>query len=266
VEAVEIPVSADLEAGYGSNTEEIVASVEAALDCGIVGINLEDGTADPENPLFDVETMQERIAAIRAAAKKRGLPLVINARTDVFLTQAFAEEQRLPQAIERGNRFRESGADCVFVPGGLTQEAISELVAEIDAPLNVVANPAISIPVVPDVKELQDLGVARVSVGSGVLRATLAYVQRIAAEVLHTGIYQTMQQELEAANAPLAYQRAIGRSPGRQWTLWRQDDHGNRFAVESFSIRSLAQARLREFESRSHHQVYWLESSASEQP
>lgn len=210
--AIDVPLTADMEAGYGTTTEEVVAAMHGALDAGAVGVNIEDGTGDPSAPLAPPELLAERIAAIRAAVDARGVRLVINARTDVFLRSVGAPDERLARAIERGNRYRAAGADCVFVPGGLERETIRTLAVELDAPLNVVANPAISVPVVPPIPELQELGVARVSVGSGLLRSTLALTLRVAREALGAGTYERMAGELAGDDAPLAYELAIGRA------------------------------------------------------
>lgn len=210
VGAVDVPVNADMESGYGSTIEEIVASISRAVACGVAGINIEDGTPSDASPLLDPGEFADRITAIRVAMSTMGVPLVINARTDVYLRAVGSPEERLRTTIERANTYFEAGADCVFVPGGLTRETIAELVREIAGPLNVVANPAISNPVVPSVAELAALGVARVSVGSGLMRTALAVTRRAAQEVL-SGSYQTMIDELGAPGAAESYEIAIGR-------------------------------------------------------
>ncbi len=210
VAAVDVPVSADLEAGYGNSTEEIAARVERALETGLVGLNFEDGTGDPEHPLVPTELQAERLAAIRACADAHDLPLVVNARTDVVLARVGPREARLEASIARGNAYFAAGADCVFVPGGLEREEIATLVQGLNGPLNVVANPALSVPIVPPVDELAKLGVARVSIGSGAMRTTLSVIQRIARELLGTGTYELMRQELARDGAPQAYRAAIG--------------------------------------------------------
>ncbi|MCP3919732.1 MAG: hypothetical protein GY711_29715 [bacterium] len=118
---------------------------------------------------------------------------------------------RLDEAQRRGNAYLAAGADCVFVPGGLSRDDIEQLVRGLDGPLNVVANPAISVPVVPTIPELDALGVARVSIGSGALRSALALAltRRIAAELLGPGTYDAMRTELEAPEAGAAYEMAI---------------------------------------------------------
>ncbi len=208
--ALRIPLSADMEAGYGSDPAEVVEAIGRIIAVGAIGINIEDGTGDPAAPLIETSRLCERIRAIRAASAEK-LHLVINARTDVYLASVGDEGRRLAHTIERGNAYREAGADCVFVPGGLSRETIATLVREIDAPINVVANPAISRPVVPGVPELQDLGVARVSVGSGLMRAALQFTRRAVREVLNKGSYTLMAGELGADDAEESYDMAIGR-------------------------------------------------------
>jgi 2-methylisocitrate lyase-like PEP mutase family enzyme len=209
--AVDVPVNADMESGYGNTIEAVVASITRAAACGIAGINIEDGTPSETSPLVDAGQFADRITAIRVGMTTMGVPLVINARTDVYLRAVGDPEERLRKTITRANTYVEAGADCVFVPGGLSRETIAELVREIDAPLNVVANPAISSPVVPSVSELADIGVARVSVGSGLMRTALAVTKRAAEEVL-SGSYQTMIDELGAPGAAESYETAIGRT------------------------------------------------------
>jgi 2-methylisocitrate lyase-like PEP mutase family enzyme len=210
VNCVQVPVTMDLEAGYGTTPEIVANSARQAIDCGAVGINFEDGTGNPEDPLAPTRHMVDSIAAIRAMANDAGIPLVINARTDVFLAEVGTEESRLEAALDRGHAYRDAGADCVFVPGGLSHDTIRALAQQMGCPINVVANPAISIPVVATVGELQDLGVARVSIGSGAMRAVLAFVQRIGRELMTTGTYDAMAAILSEPDSGRAYDAAIG--------------------------------------------------------
>ena len=215
-QSVGVPVNADMEAGYGFTTSAVVASIMRAVEAGAVGINLEDGTGHRDAQLQEPAVLAERIAAIREATDALGVHVVINARTDVFLAEVGPPGERTSEAVERCNAYREAGADCAFVPGGLDRETIRVLVEEVDAPLNVVANPAISVPVVPSVPELQELGVRRVSVGSGLMRAALAYTRRAAAELLEKGTYDVMRDELERPAAAAAYEAAIGQAGVRE--------------------------------------------------
>nr|MDQ3823475.1 isocitrate lyase/phosphoenolpyruvate mutase family protein [Actinomycetota bacterium] len=145
--AVELPVTADLEAGYG----DPAATAEAAIDAGAVGLNLEDR-------LGSVEEHVTRIRVVRAVAESRGVQLVVNARTDVFLRG----DGDVDEAVRRGNAYLDAGADCVFPIMVADRGAIARLVSELRGPMNVLHRPGVS-----PVAELERLGVARVSVGSG---------------------------------------------------------------------------------------------------
>jgi len=182
--SVSVPVSADMEAGYGETEESAAETVRAAISAGAIGINLEDGRRGPARSLIDLDVQVSRVRAARAAASSAGVPIVINARTDVYLAAVGEESERLEHAILRGNAYLEAGADCVFVPGPIDRETIAALARGISGPINILA-----IKGVPSIAELQSLGVARVSVGSGFHRATMAYLRRAADELMSAGTY-----------------------------------------------------------------------------
>jgi 2-methylisocitrate lyase-like PEP mutase family enzyme len=181
---VGVPVSADIEAGYGDSPADVSETIRRTIDAGAVGVNLEDGTDDPAGPLDDVEGHAAKIRAARDAADDAGVPLVINGRTDVFWREAGDEADRVDRAIQRANAYADAGSDCLFVPGVTDAATIEALVDGIDGPLNVLGGPG-----APPVPELGDLGVGRVSVGSGPMRATLARLREIAAELRDEGTY-----------------------------------------------------------------------------
>jgi len=184
VDTVSIPVTADMEAGYGDTPEQVAETARAVLHfAGAVGMNLEDAAPD-QRALFDVSLQTEKIKAVREMAASTGLPFVLNARTDVFLRSVGEPGTRLDEAIRRANAYRDAGADCLFVPGVTDRETIGRLAKEIHGPLNI-----LGVSGAPSVPELQELGVARVSVGSGPMRATMALTQRIAEELLESGTY-----------------------------------------------------------------------------
>jgi 2-methylisocitrate lyase-like PEP mutase family enzyme len=162
--AVDVPVTADLEAGYG----DPAATAEGAIAAGAVGLNLEDG-------LGPIEDHVTRIRVVRAVAEARGVPLVINARTDVFLHG----DGNVEEAVRRGNAYLEAGADCVYPIMVSEPESIRRLAAEIRGPINVLHRPG-----VPPPAELEQLGVARISVGTGLFRAALAHAAQSAGELL----------------------------------------------------------------------------------
>jgi len=177
--AVRVPVTADLEAGYGTTPEAIADTVKAAIEAGAIGMNLEDLSGDEKNPLVDLPGQVETIRAVREAATVAGVPFVLNARTDVYLATIGPEETRFERTAERLRAYRKAGADCVFAPGVTDLATITKLVKAVEAPLNILAAPAS-----PAIAELEKVGVARVSTGSGIMRAAMGVVQRVAKEMI----------------------------------------------------------------------------------
>lgn len=188
VDSTTLPVSADMESGYADSIEGIARTGEAVLATGAVGLNIEDSTGDSDIALFDKAHQQDKIRAIRAVSSSSDVHLVINARTDVFLVDG-DEKSRLSRTIERGNLYREAGADCIFVPdvGNLDKSSMEVLVREIDAPVNVIAGAT-----TPAVAELQDIGVARLSLGPRPMRALFDLLRSMARELIASGTYGQM--------------------------------------------------------------------------
>ena len=210
VNAVQVPVTVDVEAGYGNKTEEIVDSVAKVIATGVAGINIED-SIDLSPNLIEEGEFCERISSIRALSDSLGFHLVINARTDAFYTSSGSPEEKLSESIRRGNKYREAGADCIFVQPVWNREMIATLVKEIHAPINVLANPGIGAGVPPTVRELQDLGVARVSLGSGLMKATLALIKKVADELSEKGTYNFLLEAMTPLpSAAMAYRMATG--------------------------------------------------------
>jgi 2-methylisocitrate lyase-like PEP mutase family enzyme len=167
VAAVGVPVSADLEAGYGDTPDDVGRTVARTVDLGAVGANLEDAG---KGGLFGTDEAVHRIAAARAAAP-RGT-FVLNARTDTFF--AGTRGDVFAETVERAARFLEAGADCIFVPGVVEEDTIRRLATAIAGPLNVVAGLANTI----DAPTLFSLGVKRVSLGGSLARAALSTLER----------------------------------------------------------------------------------------
>lgn len=212
VNAVQVPVTVDIEAGYGNNLNEIIDSVKKIIETGIVGINIED-SIDLNPVLIDENEFCDRISAIRALADSMDFHLVINARTDSFYTSSGTTLEKLSESIRRGNKYREAGADCIFVQPVWEKETISTLVKEINAPINILSNPATGAGLPPSVRELQDLGVARLSLGSSLMKATLALIKKVADELSGNGTYNILSGSLTPlSNAALAYRMAIGQN------------------------------------------------------
>jgi 2-methylisocitrate lyase-like PEP mutase family enzyme len=190
VRSVEVPVTADILNGLGDAVEAAVATVREVIALGAVGVNIEDGSEVGGAHLVDVERQVEKLRAVCDAARDAGVPIVVNARTDAYWLKLGDETERLRTSIDRANRYREAGASCLFVPAAHDRETIRTLVREIDGPLNI-----LTVPGCPSVAELQDLGVRRVSEGSGPMRATMMLTRRIAEELLQTGTYTRFHAE-----------------------------------------------------------------------
>jgi 2-methylisocitrate lyase-like PEP mutase family enzyme len=187
-EAVEVPVTADMEAGFGSTPEEVADTTRAVIAAGAVGMNLEDGAEEKPDFLVDVNRQKEIIHAVLEAAGV-GIPLVLNARTDIFLYSIGPAETRLARAIERLNAYRAAGAQSLFAPGVTDKGTIAQLARGVAGPLNILATVG-----TPPVAELQQLGVARVSVGSGPMRAMLGFLGRMARELREEGAFHLMTE------------------------------------------------------------------------
>lgn len=176
VAAVGVPVTADLEAGYGDTAEEVRRTIAAAAQLGAVGANIEDAAA---GGLFEVDEAAERLAAARSAAPKG--TFVLNARTDTYF--AGGGNDPFEETVERAVRYVAAGADCVFVPGVADEEEIRRLAAAVPAPLNIVAGLASTT----DARTLFGLGVTRVSLGGSLARAMLTALERAGRELLDAG-------------------------------------------------------------------------------
>ena len=186
--AVDVPVSADLEAGYGARPDDVAATVTGAVAAGVVGCNIEDSTGDRDHPLYELEAAVDRIRAGAEAAGASGIPFVLNARVDPYLVGLGTPAENLAESVRRGNAYREAGAGCVYVPGVYDRDTIPVLAREIDGPLNVLgarggASSALSV------AELEALGVRRVSIGGSLAVAALALVRRAAAELREHGTF-----------------------------------------------------------------------------
>ncbi len=182
--ALSVPLSADVEAGYGETPEAVERTGREFIEAGVIGFNIEDGQPSPAAPLLEIPRQRERIAALRQAARVTGVPVFINARTDVFWLQVGPEASRLDVARQRAEAYLDAGADGIFLPGLSDAKAIGEAVRAIGAPLNVLAGPR-----TPPAPALRELGVRRLSLGSGPIRATLGMLQAIAAELQGSGTY-----------------------------------------------------------------------------
>jgi 2-methylisocitrate lyase-like PEP mutase family enzyme len=184
---VTVPLSADIESGFARDAGGVAETVRHVIEAGAVGINLEDQIHDGTRSLYDLDVAVERIRAARDAANSSGVPIVINARTDVYLLAIGEENARFDHAVRRANAYRGAGADCLFVPRVAKPTDIARIVPALEGPLNLLASPGI-----PPVAELERLGVARLSVGTSPTLAAMSTVRRVAEELLGAGTYESM--------------------------------------------------------------------------
>jgi 2-methylisocitrate lyase-like PEP mutase family enzyme len=184
---VRVPLSADIESGYGPTPEGATKITRDLIQAGAIGMNLEDASGDPGHPLLDLELAVEKIKAVREAAMQAGVPVVVNARTDVYLLPNAQAATGYDEAHRRLIAYRDAGADCVFAPGLKDADTIKRLARDLQCPLNILA-----VAGSPSIPELQKLGVARVSLGSGPMRATLTLLRRMSEELKSSGTYSAL--------------------------------------------------------------------------
>ncbi|HZW55761.1 MAG TPA: isocitrate lyase/phosphoenolpyruvate mutase family protein [Nitrososphaerales archaeon] len=174
--ALTVPLSADMEAGYGKSDEEMAELVRGLINAEAVGLNIEDSTGDPQRPLEDIEVQCQKIRALRKSSEEEGngVHLFINARTDAFYTMS-DKSAALEEAVARGRAYREAGADCIFVMRARDAGSISEIVKRLNCPINIILGSGS-----PSITELERIGVARVSFGTSMVRASIAAMKNIA--------------------------------------------------------------------------------------
>ncbi|MGA7618424.1 isocitrate lyase/PEP mutase family protein [Candidatus Binatus sp.] len=188
---VTVPVSADIESGFAHDARELAETVRRVIDAGAVGINLEDRIHDGAPSLYDLEVGVRRVRAAREAADSSGVPIVINARTDVYLLAIGEADTRFEHAVRRANAYRKAGADCLFIPAVTRRADVERIVPALEGPLNLLVAPGI-----PPVPELERLGVARLSVGTRLTLGAMSTLRNTVAELLSTG---TCESTLEGA-------------------------------------------------------------------
>jgi 2-methylisocitrate lyase-like PEP mutase family enzyme len=194
VKAVDVPVTADIESGFGAAPKDVAETLAAVVEAGAVGVNIEDSVAETPGVLRPIAEQADRCAAAREGA---GADLFINARIDMYLMGIGEEDTRFDATVERAAAYAEAGADGIFVPGVTDPALIEALVKAVRLPLNVMAGPGAPAP-----SELGKLGVARVSLGGGVAaaayevarRATVALLEEDSYDAVAAGVdYGTMQ-------------------------------------------------------------------------
>ncbi|HJW70010.1 MAG TPA: isocitrate lyase/phosphoenolpyruvate mutase family protein [Candidatus Binatia bacterium] len=178
--AVEVPLTVDVESGYASDPATVGETVAALVDAGAVGINIEDGAGSPD-------LLAAKIARAKHAAARRGVDLFVNARTDVFLRGLAPESTRVAETLARAARYRDAGADGLFVPKVVARDEIREIASSAGLPLNVLAWPGL-----PPACELTALGVRRLSAGSAMAHGVWARAAALAARFLDQGRFEAL--------------------------------------------------------------------------
>ncbi|MDX6182421.1 isocitrate lyase/phosphoenolpyruvate mutase family protein [Flavobacterium sp. Fl-77] len=174
--SVNIPVTADIESGYATNNKELENNIKRLIEKGIVGINIED-TNRSTNNLYTIKAQCDRIKLIKKVSIEMDIPLFINARTDVFLHEDSytTEESKFEEILNRGLAYKDAGANCFFPIAITSQENIQQLFAQLKMPINI-----LTIPGIPDLITLHNLGVVRVSLGPSLLKIAIKAMKHIA--------------------------------------------------------------------------------------
>lgn len=203
VSATSLPVTADIESGYGDGSaDDVVKTVSAVLDAGAIGINLEDTPGRNNSLILNPTQQAERIQRARETANSVGIELFINARTDIYLAGMGDPETRFDEVVKRAALYIEAGADGIFVPGLADLSTIRTLVNAIDAPLNVMAGLGS-----PSVLALREAGVSRVSIGPGLALAVLGLVQTATKELINEGTYNALENGMTFSDINDAFER-----------------------------------------------------------
>ena len=196
VRVVSVPVTADIEAGFGDTPESVGKSISEIIRAGVVGVNLEDGTPRGAAQIRTVADARERIAAARAAARAAGVPIVINARTDLYLRNIGDPGTRFDEAVERGKAYLAAGADCFYPITLRDPPTIARLVKALATPININVRAGS-----PSVAELEALGVARASTASALALMAASTIRQIAEELKASGRFDALNPAMTQADA-----------------------------------------------------------------
>lgn len=191
--SVDVPVTADIEAGYGSTISELEETARTVIESGVVGINIEDGMEEG-GPLRPIEDQCARIAAVRESAAREGVHLVINARTDSFLGSFESTADAMEDAVARAKAYAEAGADCIYPIGPGAEKTVRELVARIESPINILGSPGAA-----PLSVLESIGVSRVSFGPFLFRSILRKLADAADALISQGDYSCIEDRLTGA-------------------------------------------------------------------
>ena len=203
--SVQVPMTADVESGYAEEPEAVAANVRRVIEAGAAGINLEDSRREG-GELRPLDVQCERLRAVRAMAEAEGVPLVINARVDVFLREGGrSRDDRIATAIERGRAYVDAGADCVYPIGPGDAETMQALQSGIQAPLNVYLSAGAA-----SLQDLESLGIARASLGPGLIKASLTAMRSVARDLLSGAPYDRFTTEAISTAETVGY---VARGP-----------------------------------------------------
>ncbi len=179
VKSVQIPVSADIESGYAVDNKTLKENIKKLINIGIAGINFEDSRHE-EDSLFSLSEQAEKIELIRKTADEMNSSLFINARTDVFIkSRHLPEAKKLEEAIQRGIAYKNAGAHCFYPIFLKDKESIERIMREVSLPVNILLLPGI-----PSFSELQEMKVARLSLGPGFLKTAMNAMKNVAEKLL----------------------------------------------------------------------------------
>jgi 2-methylisocitrate lyase-like PEP mutase family enzyme len=196
VSSVNIPVSADIESGFAENDLQLKENIKQLLAAGIVGINIED-TDKKTDSIWPAETQCEKIKLIKKISEEVGVPLFINARADVYLRGKNFDtpESKFEEALKRGRAYKAAGADCFYPIAMTRQEDIKRMVEQLQMPLNV-----ITIPGIPELTVLNEIGVARVSLGPSFLKIAIKAMKNLALKLQNfEGLSDITENEITSA-------------------------------------------------------------------
>lgn len=195
LDVIDIPLTVDLERGYGDNNKQIADNVKKIIELGAVGINIEDG--QPENNKVDeIDEFCDKIKILSNLKKTMGIPFLINARTDIFLLGEGSIGEKVEKAIKRAKLIEDAGADCIFLPGSIDVEGIKKLRNSINLPINLYLHPEYS-----DLRELESIGINRLSSGSGIVRSSLNNIINISKDFIDKNVVTMLNHDFTYGKA-----------------------------------------------------------------
>src|SRR5512143_3291635 len=196
VRAVRVPVTADIESGYGDTPDQVEKSIAEIIRTGVVGFNLEDGTPRPDMPVRPIEDAVARIRAARQVCNAAGVNAVINGRIDLYLKNVGDPASRFDETVRRAKAYLAASADCIYPFGFIDMDTIGRLAKAIGAPINIVARAG-----TPPVAELERIGVARVTIASGATLAVMSLIKQIGEGLRATGKFDVLEHSMNRPEA-----------------------------------------------------------------